>query len=85
MQAQFLGPNHTIFGGDISTSILMMDTLIELQTAEIEEVTDEFELREKSVNFMNNLGNAVSNLLDDDHLAAWEDMPKEEWATKAGN
>ena len=61
----------------------MMDTLIELQSAEVNEITDEEEIREKSINFMNNIGNAVSNLLDDDHLSAWEDMPKEDWANKA--
>ena len=85
MQAHFLEPNHTIFGGDISSSILMMDTLMKLQAAELKDSTNAQLIAEKSIDFTNNLGIAVSNLLDDEHRSAWEDMPKEEWASKAND
>lgn len=35
MQAKFLEPNNTIFGGDVASSIMMMDTLLKLQQAEL--------------------------------------------------
>ena len=86
LQANFLEPNHTIFGGDISSSILMMDTLMKLQAAELKESNENAtQIAEKSIIFTNNLGNAVSNLLDEEHRSAWEDMPKEEWASKAND
>ena len=41
-KAEFLEPNHTIFGGDIASSIMMMDTLIKLQSAEFGDLTVSF-------------------------------------------
>ena len=69
-------PNNTIFGGDVASSIMMMDTLIKLQQAEIAETQNQQELKTKSVEFTRNLGSAVSNLMDEMHAEAWEDIPK---------
>ena len=54
----------------------MMDTLIKLQQAEIAETQNQQELKTKSVEFTRNLGSAVSNLMDEMHAEAWEDIPK---------
>lgn len=83
MQAEFLKPNNTIFGGDVASSIMMMDTLLKLQQAELEDLDDKQEIKEKAVQFTKNLGFAVSNLMDDQHTSAWEDIPKKEWASRA--
>ena len=40
LQADFLEPDHEIFGGDVATSILMIDTLLQLQKAELDEADD---------------------------------------------
>ena len=66
-QAEFLNPNNTIFGGDVASSIMMMDTLLKLQQAELKDATDKETVKEKAVQFTKNLGSAVSNLMDTDH------------------
>ena len=50
-KAEFLEPNHTIFGGDIASSIMMMDTLIKLQSAEFGDLTVSFLILFESKNF----------------------------------
>ena len=50
-KAEFLEPNHTIFGGDIASSIMMMDTLIKLQSAEFGDLTVSFFILFESKNF----------------------------------
>ena len=106
LQADFLEPDHEIFGGDVATSILMIDTLLQLQKAELDEADDLGTINKKAIQetfflfkindnlffliflksaekFTENLGSAVSNLMDEKHLDAWEDIPKDQWAGRA--
>ena len=49
LQADFLEPDHEIFGGDVATSILMIDTLLQLQKAELDETNDLGTINKKAV------------------------------------
>ena len=63
-KAEFLEPNHTIFGGDIASSIMMMDTLIKLQSAEFGDLTVSFLILFESKNFFE--GRAVTKMFESD-------------------
>ena len=49
LQADFLEPDHEIFGGDVATSILMIDTLLQLQKAELDEADDLATINKKAI------------------------------------
>ena len=56
MQAEFLEPNNTIFGGDVASSIMMMNILLELQKAELADEENTNIIKEKAVQFTKNIG-----------------------------